>query len=141
MARSPDSGKIDLAEVFRHVQKEMLAQLAVGRLFEHASASGTASEHHWIELFDRYLPKSYRAAPAFVINAAGRRSRQIDLAVFDNLSSLSCSRTPPASTSPSRACTQCSKSSPHFRASGSATPPKKPPASEPSNPPEPAAPS
>ena len=87
MARLPDSGQIDLAEVFRRVQKEMLAQLAVGRLFEHAATAGSASEHHWIELFDRYLPKLYRAAPAFVINAAGHRSRQIDLAIFDNFSS------------------------------------------------------
>lgn len=87
MARPPDSGHIDLAEVFRRVQTEMLAQLAVGRLFEHASAAGSASEHHWLELFDRYLPQRYRAAPAFVINSAGSRSRQIDLAIFDSLSS------------------------------------------------------
>ena len=85
MPRKPDSGHLDLAEVFHRVQQEMLAQLSVGRLFEHASAAGAATEHHWLELFDRYLPKRYRAAPAFVIDAAGRRSRQIDIAIFDNL--------------------------------------------------------
>jgi hypothetical protein len=85
MPRRPDSGQIDLTEVFRRVQQEMLAQLAVGRLFEHASAAGAATEHHWLELFDRYLPKRYRATPAFVIDSEGRRSRQVDIAIFDNL--------------------------------------------------------
>jgi len=85
MPRRPDSGQIDLAEVFRRVQHEMLAQLAVGRLFEHASAAGTATEHHWIELFNRYLPKRYRTTSAFVIDSNGRRSRQVDIAIFDNL--------------------------------------------------------
>ena len=85
MPRRPDSGHIDLAEIFRRVQQEMLAQLSVGRLFEHASTAGAATEHHWLQLFDRYLPKRYRAAPAFVIDSAGRRSRQIDIAIFDNL--------------------------------------------------------
>jgi len=85
MPRRPDSGHIDLAEVFRRVQQEMLAQLSVGALFEHPSAMGHATEHHWLQLFDRYLPKRYRAAPAFVIDSAGHRSRQIDIAIFDNL--------------------------------------------------------
>jgi hypothetical protein len=62
MPRSLDSCKIDLTEVFRRVQHEMLAQLAVGRFFEHPSA-GPASEHHWLALFDRYLPKCYQATP------------------------------------------------------------------------------
>ena len=85
MPRRPDSGQIDLGEIFRRVQQEMLAQLSVGRLFEHASTAGAATEHHWLQLFDRYLPKRYRSAPAFVIDAAGHRSRQIDIAIFDNL--------------------------------------------------------
>jgi hypothetical protein len=85
MSRRPDSGQLDLSEVFRRVQQEMLAQLAVGRLFEHASTAGAATEHHWLEMFDRYLPRAYRAAPAFIIDSHGRRSRQIDIAIFDNL--------------------------------------------------------
>ncbi|HEY1757446.1 MAG TPA: DUF6602 domain-containing protein [Bryobacteraceae bacterium] len=85
MPRRPDSGQIDLTGIFHRVQQEMLAQLAVGRLFEHASSAGAATEHHWLELFDRYLPKRYRATPAFVIDSAGSRSRQVDIAIFDNL--------------------------------------------------------
>ena len=87
MPRSPGSGYLDLAEVFYSVQEEMLAQLAVGGFFEHPSAAGTAAERHWLNLFDRYLPKRYRATPAFIIDSEGRRSRQIDIAIFDNLCS------------------------------------------------------
>jgi hypothetical protein len=85
MSRLPDSGQLDLSDVFLKVQQEMLAQMAVGGLFEHPSAAGTATERHWIELFNRYLPQRYRSAPAFVIDSKGRRSRQIDIAIFDNL--------------------------------------------------------
>jgi len=87
MSRTPDSGQIDLIEVFARVQTEMLAHLSVGSLFEHGCTQGSATEHDWIQLFDLYLPKRYRTAPVFVVNADGQRSRQIDLAVFDNLSS------------------------------------------------------
>jgi hypothetical protein len=85
MPRKPDSGRVDLIEIFRRVQTQMLSDLSVGGLFEHASSAGAATEHHWINLFERYLPRRYRAAPAFVIDADGRRSRQIDIAIFDNL--------------------------------------------------------
>jgi hypothetical protein len=44
MPRSPDSGQLDLSDVFLKVQQELLAQMAVGGLFEHASAAGTATE-------------------------------------------------------------------------------------------------
>jgi hypothetical protein len=85
MPRAPDSAQLDLAEIFLRVQHEMLAQLAVGHAFEHASTAGAATEHHWLEMFHRYLPKAYRAAPAFIIDSLGRRSRQIDIAIFDQL--------------------------------------------------------
>jgi hypothetical protein len=85
MPRSPDSGQLDFSEVFLRVQQEMIAQMAVGGLFEHASSAGDATEQHWIDLFTRYLPLRYRATPAFVVDSTGRRSRQIDIAIFDNL--------------------------------------------------------
>jgi len=85
MAGSPDSGHLDLAEVFRRVQHEMLAQLSVGGLFEHGPTHGDATEQQWLELFANYLPKAYKASPAFIINGAGRRSHQIDIAIYDHL--------------------------------------------------------
>ncbi len=63
----------------------MLADLSLGHVFEHPSANGTATEQQWLDLLDNYLPKRYRAAPAFIINSSGRRSRQIDIAIYDNV--------------------------------------------------------
>jgi hypothetical protein len=77
--------RIDLGEIFLRVQKQMLACLAVGDAFDNPAACGAASEQRWIDLFDRYLPRRYRASPAFVVDADGRRSRQIDIAIYDNL--------------------------------------------------------
>ncbi len=84
MSRMPDSGQLDMAEVFHRAQQEMLAQLAMGGLIEHGPTAGAATERQWIALFDRYLPKRYRAASAFVLDSRGRRSRQIDIAIYDN---------------------------------------------------------
>jgi hypothetical protein len=50
-------------------------------MFEHATAAGAATEQQWLALFQRYLPQRYRCAGGFVIDALGRRSRQIDLIV------------------------------------------------------------
>jgi len=80
-----DSGQIDLAEVFRRVQTELLGQLNVGQMFSHPVTAGAASEQQWLTLFERYLPQRYRSAPAFVIDSKGGCSQQIDLVVFDNL--------------------------------------------------------
>jgi len=87
MPRRRDSGQLDLAAVFRRAQGKMLSDLTLGRVFEHGTSQGTASEQQWLELLEAYLPKRYRAAPGFVINAEGRRSRQIDIVIYDELGS------------------------------------------------------
>jgi len=84
MPRSPDSRRIDLGEVFRRAQQEMAAQLCAARQIEHAPTAGAASEHRWRQLLAHYLPQRYHAAPAFVVDSRGRRSRQVDLVVFDS---------------------------------------------------------
>ena len=84
MGKQPDSGRIDLHKIFCRVQQQMLANLAASEIFEHPTACGAATEQHWIDLFNRYLPQRYRATSAFIIDADGRRSRQIDIAVYDH---------------------------------------------------------
>lgn len=83
MARPKDSRQVNLAEIFRHVQSQMLARLASGDIFEHPTACGAVTERHWLDLFDQYLPQRYRASPAFIVDSDGHRSRQIDIAVYD----------------------------------------------------------
>jgi hypothetical protein len=87
MSLYSDSGRLDLTGAFHSVQEEMRAQLALGGFIEHTATAGTAAERQWLDLLTRYLPKRYSAAPAFVIDSEGRRSRQIDIAIFDNLNS------------------------------------------------------
>src|SRR5690349_6591313 len=77
------TGHINLREVFHRVQEQMLANMEVSAVFEHPLSCGLASEKHWINLFNRYLPQRYRATSGFVVDADGQRSRQIDLVVYD----------------------------------------------------------
>jgi Domain of unknown function (DUF6602) len=83
MGRGRDNRPIDLRRVFLRVQEQMLASLAATKNFTHTTACGTASERHWIELLNQYLPQRYCAGSAFVIDADGQHSRQIDIAVYD----------------------------------------------------------
>jgi uncharacterized protein DUF6602 len=84
MPQHTDAAQLDLNEVFARAQTELLAQLEVGRSFGHAPTHGDATERLWIDLLHRYLPQRYCAAPAFVIDSRGHRSRQIDVAIFDH---------------------------------------------------------
>ena len=83
MGKPKDSGRIDLHQVFLRVQEQMLANLAASGVFEHPTACGAATEQHWLDLFNRYLPQRYRATSAFIIDADGHCSRQIDIAICD----------------------------------------------------------
>ncbi len=84
MGKHKDSGRIDLHRIFLRVQQQMLANLSASEVFEHPTACGAATERHWIDLLNRYLPQRYRATSAFIVDADGRRSRQIDIAVYDH---------------------------------------------------------
>jgi len=85
MSRPPDSGELKLGDVFRRAQTKMIADLETGDAFEHGPSQGTASEQQWLALLEAYLPKRFRASPAFIINGAGKRSQQIDIAIYDDL--------------------------------------------------------
>lgn len=84
MGAHKDSGRVNLHTVFSRVRQQMLAGLSVGDVFEHPTAAGAATEQQWIQLFNQYLPQRYRATSAFIVDADGRRSRQIDIAVYDH---------------------------------------------------------
>ena len=50
---------------------------------EHPVAKGDASENVWLEILNKYLPKRYKAAKAYVVDSWGARSDQIDVVVYD----------------------------------------------------------
>ncbi|HSW49858.1 MAG TPA: DUF6602 domain-containing protein [Bryobacteraceae bacterium] len=83
MSRPPDSGRVDLNQVFLHIQRRMLSHLDVGGTLEHPGTCGSAGENRWIRLLESHLPERYRASSAFIVDSAGNRSRQIDIAIYD----------------------------------------------------------
>lgn len=55
----------------------------VRRTMDHPSTKGDGSENVWLELFNTYLPKRYRAAKAHVVDSKGVFSQQQDVVIFD----------------------------------------------------------
>lgn len=49
----------------------------------HPGSKGDASEDVWISMLDKYLPKRYQVAKAFVVDSLDNFSEQIDVVVFD----------------------------------------------------------
>ncbi len=50
---------------------------------QHPGFKGDASEGVWLDLLQKYLPRRYEAANAFVVDSRGNFSEQIDVVVFD----------------------------------------------------------
>lgn len=70
--------------LFLSLQKSLLAELEVSRTsINHSGTKGDATEANWITMLDKYLPKRYQASKAFVIDADGNMSDQLDLVIHD----------------------------------------------------------
>jgi hypothetical protein len=52
-------------------------------LLGHPVEKGDASEAIWIDLLGRYLPTRYQARKAYIVDAEGSFSEQIDVVIFD----------------------------------------------------------
>lgn len=62
----------------------MIAKLTTNREnIIHPGSKGDATELCWIEMLNSYLPKRYQAAKAFVLDANGQLSEQLDVVIFD----------------------------------------------------------
>jgi hypothetical protein len=78
------TGKPDVRGWFLRQQEKMLAELReVRTVHSHPTAKGDGTELRWLELLQRRLPGRYRAERAFVIDADGGRSEQIDIVIHD----------------------------------------------------------
>lgn len=76
--------KISIAELFSGMQAQMTAQLSTNRSsIPHAPSKGDSLENVWISWLRNYLPNRYRIDKAFVIDASGQLSEQIDLVIYD----------------------------------------------------------
>lgn len=76
--------KKDLKELFVSLQKQLTTALEVDRqVIDHAPTMGSASEADWLGMLSEYLPSRYQAKKAFVLDADGNLSDQIDVVIFD----------------------------------------------------------
>jgi hypothetical protein len=69
---------------FLKQQEKMRAELSeVRSVHAHPTAKGDGTELHWLTMLQQRLPARYRAERAFVIDADGNRSDQIDIVIHD----------------------------------------------------------
>lgn len=75
---------VDLRSLFLHLQDQLATRLQSNRaILDHPLAKGLATEEGWREMLERYLPKRYCVSKAFVIDADGSQSQEIDLVIYD----------------------------------------------------------
>ncbi len=75
---------VDLAKLFLGLQDLMLTELNVKRdVIGHPGAKGEATEAGWRGWLSTYLPQRYKVKKAFVVDADGNLSDQIDIVIFD----------------------------------------------------------
>ena len=73
-----------LPRLLANVHDDIQHRLSVSReAFGHPTTKGDASETVWLQLFQTYLPKRYRAVKAHVVDSNGLFSEQIDVVIFD----------------------------------------------------------
>ena len=75
--------KVDIKELFKLKQKQMLASFGLNIGFEHAPTKGDATEEEWRKWFNDNFPKRYCAEKAFVIDYEGNCSDQMDIVIYD----------------------------------------------------------
>lgn len=78
-------GSINLRDLFKNMQTQMLATLELGRAqITHNGEMGEAAEESWRKWLREYLPKRYRVDKAIVVDCDGNTSDQIDIVIYDS---------------------------------------------------------
>ena len=73
----------NLKNLFSELQKKMTSEGNFSNFLNHPTDKGDNFEESWIEWFNVYLPKRYKAAKATVIDSKGSISDQIDIVLYD----------------------------------------------------------
>ena len=74
---------IDIKELFKNMQAQMLASLTTQEFIAHPGTKGDVTENNWLSWLKEFLPKRYMADKAFVIDSDGNVSDQIDIVIYD----------------------------------------------------------
>lgn len=73
-----------LSDLLQNLHGDVEHRLGTVRAsFKHSVVKGDGAENVWVELFNKYLPKRYRASRAFVVDSNNQFSQQIDVVIFD----------------------------------------------------------
>jgi hypothetical protein len=75
--------KSDLRGLLLHHQEALLTGMRARELFDHPTARGDVTESAWLQLLEGFLPRRYQVSKAFVLDADGSCSEQIDLVIHD----------------------------------------------------------
>lgn len=79
------TGAFDLRGAFLARQKALSTALGVAVEFtDHGTTIGNASEANWHTMLRDFLPARYGVGPVTVVDSAGSKSQQIDLAIWDS---------------------------------------------------------
>jgi hypothetical protein len=73
----------DLTTAFFKRQELLRAALGVGDIATHPGTKGDDTELNWLGMLAGLLPKRYGVAKAFVVDAKGSQSQQIDVLIHD----------------------------------------------------------
>lgn len=75
--------RVDLRKILLQHEQALLSDLGARELFDHPTARGDVGEGPWHRVLGEFLPARYQVSQAFVLDAHGDCSEQIDLVIYD----------------------------------------------------------
>ena len=73
-----------LHRAYNGLQEQLKAGLqSSGSIIDHPVAKGDGTEANWLNMLKSHLPHRYQAETAFIIDADGQQSEQIDIVLYD----------------------------------------------------------
>ncbi|MDV7202260.1 DUF6602 domain-containing protein [Roseovarius sp. 10] len=84
MSKTDDTYATALHSTYSGLQARLSSGLASNRsVLKHPVAKGNGAEANWLKMLQDHLPHRYQAEAAFVIDAQGHLSEQIDIVLYD----------------------------------------------------------
>jgi hypothetical protein len=80
---APTPHSFDLTAAFFKRQEKLCADLGLGDIASHPGTKGDDTELNWLRMLEEFLPRRYGVARAFVVDADGKQSEQIDVVIHD----------------------------------------------------------
>jgi hypothetical protein len=82
-AEAPTPHPFDLTAAFFKRQEKLRNDLGIGDIASHPGTKGDDTELNWLHMLEEFLPRRYGVSQAFVVDANGGQSEQIDLVIHD----------------------------------------------------------